>query len=473
MKKTLLSVAIVAVLVSGCDALPTKKDAAPQTALQKLKSDNPSGLTFITPEEVKPLAKETAAAASSGLGIIGFGALETELNNLYSSFFATMNVEMPYQPKVVISGASTQQYQLMANGDIVIDYGLLKGFAKQEQVAAVLANSAALVASGHRQTQQTKKVMAFSSQMLGLKSQANNDTIGSLKEKAMGMALDELSEGLESGMLKDADRLAMELLASKGYDPQLLLDKLPGSIGNPVKPTENLAAGEVGTTSIDSAVSNLVKGLFSSAKEKAVGPAESRYDAAKLSLQKMPLLTPAVQPIASYNSIFASADTQKRFVLIDNLQKLLETKQMKTQDVAALRNVSTLEGLECATVTAHAKTLFAFNNKVEAARLTEQYANVCATKSQDFSGLAIAFLDKAGRKQEAYNMAVMADDTFDVPQFMVERIRLAKQTNKLDMSGMRCSLEWAMSSFNGVRVPEMCKSAEQGQPSQWLAQYMR
>ncbi len=472
MKKTLLSVAMVAVLVSGCDALPTKKDAAPQTALQKLKSDNPSGLTFVKPEEIKSLAKETAGAASSGLGTIGFGALETELNNLYSSFFATMNVDMPYQPKIVIGGASAQQIQLMSNGDVVIDYGLLKGFTRQEQIAPVLASSAALVASGYRQTQQNKKVMAFSSQILGLKSQANNDTLGSLKEKALGMALDELSEGLESGMLKDADRLAMELLASKGYDPQLLLERLPGSVSNPVKTTDNLAAGEAGGD-IAAGVTNLVKGLFSSAKEKAVGPKESRYDAAKLSLQVMPLLPPAVQSVSSYNSIFASADTQKRFMLIDSLQRLPETKQMKPQEIAALRNVSTLEGLECATVTAHAKTLFAFNSKAEAARLTEQYANVCATKSQDFSGLAIAFLDKAGRKQEAYNMAVMADDTFDVPQFMVERIRLAKQTNSFDMSDARCSFEWGLSSVNGIRVPDMCKSAQQGQPSQWLAQYMR
>lgn len=467
-----LTLSVLIVSLSGCDALPIKKDVAPQTALQKIKSDNPNGLTFISPEEVKPLAKETAGAASSGLGIIGFGALETELNNLYSSFFAAMNVELPYQPKVFIRGSSTQQYQLMTNGDVVIDYGLLKGFARQERVAAVLANSAALVASGHRQTQQTKKVMAFSSQILGLKSQANNDTIGSLKEKAMSMALDELSEGLESGMLKNADRLAMELLALKGYDPNLLLDKLPGSIENPSKPTDNLAAGG-SNRDITAGVTDLVKGLFSSAKEKAVGPTESRYDAAKLSLQKMPLLLSSVQPVSSYDTIFASTDIQKRFVLIDNLQKMLEIKQIPNQQLAALRNVSTLEGLECATVTAHAKTLFVFNNKAEAARLTEQYANVCASKSQDFSGLAIAFLDKAGRKQEAYNMAVMADDTFDVPQFMVERIRLAKQTNVFDMSDVRCEVEWGLSSFNGVKVPDMCKGAKQGQPSQWLGQYMR
>jgi hypothetical protein len=106
----------------------------------------------VKPEEIKILAKETASAASSGLGTIGFGALETELNNLYSSFFAAMNLEIPYQPKVVIGGANTQKIQLMANGDVVIGCDLLKGFTRQEQIISVLASSAGLVAAGYRQT---------------------------------------------------------------------------------------------------------------------------------------------------------------------------------------------------------------------------------------------------------------------------------------------------------------------------------
>lgn len=326
MKEKLITTAILAILVSGCNSILPKTDDAksPTSLLQDIKTKYPEGLVMLSADDLKESKRLSATIYANGLGKVGLGELESEINRIYLDYFKQSEVKLPVQPKVIVRASPTKDYKLVPNGDLILDEGLIRN-TSYDDMNYILANSAALMLAGYGSSDQTKMLLETTQTALDVSGKLNNaDTADSLKSKAISFGIGFLSDHLQGALLQDSDRLTIELLAVKGIHPSSVLERLPGSQANPI--IQQSLTNKDSSAPLSGNLDDLFKGLGTSLKETALGPTPSRFEIAKLALDTKPVSVsaPSLTDAQRYVQLMQSQDTKMRFATLDKAYQLAD-----------------------------------------------------------------------------------------------------------------------------------------------------
>lgn len=478
-------------MLAGCNSILPKADDAksPTSLLQDIKTKYPEGLVMLSADDLKESKRLSATIYANGLGKVGLGELESEINRIYLDYFKQSEVNLPVQPKVIVRASPTKDYKLVPNGDLILDVGLIRN-TSYDDMNYILANSAALMLAGYGSSDQTKMLLETKQTALDVSGTLKNaDTAESLKSKAMSFGVGFLADHLQTALLQDSDRLTIELLAVKGIHPSSVLERLPGSQANPI--TQQSLTNKDSSAPLSGNLGDLFKGLGTSLKETALGPTPSRFEIAKLALDTKPVSVsaPSLTDAQRYVQLMQSQDTKMRFATLDKAYQLADkpelvdakpmpaakvtkTKKPSTVSVAPVANLDAAPAdMQCAVTVAKVKALNKLSKSKQASMLIEQQSH-CTSESQAFTALSILDAESKGNQLKAYQLAVNADEQFDSPVFLLERLRLGKLSgNELaeTATGLRCNTSSLLSVLTSSGKQNNCSLAQQGQSMNWLS----
>ncbi|MYL24921.1 M48 family metalloprotease [Halomonas alkaliantarctica] len=236
---TIVSACALALTLSGCNANPVKKLS---TLMPGSFDDEQTYLSQVDTQHKPPKTGIGAEAdrfrtQSSGLGLVEYPALENYLNQHLDKLKTSSNLS-GLDGRVYLSAEVGFSAWTSADGNIYIPMGMLNDIDNQHELAALLAHELVHALLNHNDAdlfvRLQKKAVYTASLVSSLTNEGNNLPASDARRIRNMLAMTMVSDGfLNPGWSRHqehvADKIALDLMVSAGYNPEgmnLLLAKL-------------------------------------------------------------------------------------------------------------------------------------------------------------------------------------------------------------------------------------------------------